>query len=116
MSVHELHAYDKHFNQREIGRALGFPECCIHQFVQDSETILESGARVYSGEQRGVVYFLRECGRIGYYIPCHECIKDERTRRGIYFPPGTTAAIDQAMQRTFNSLWLDKAYRLIPDY
>ncbi len=57
-------------DHREVGRRLGFPECCIHQFIADIDT------HTMSGQSRGAVYGFRENGTLFFYVPCQECIDD----------------------------------------
>lgn len=61
------------FDEREIGRRLGFPECCIEAWIQDDHKgWLPTGAMA-----RGCVYnFRRENGTLRFYVPCLECIEE----------------------------------------
>lgn len=92
-------------NHREIGRVLGFPECCIHQWIEDR-----------AGFLRGGVCFFRDNGTLGVYVPCDECIHEyyaalPNPMLGKYFPPGDNS--DIPLQKSFDGMFIDNAYQPI---
>ncbi len=55
-------------NHREVGRALGFPPCCVEQFAVDMD-IGSMPARL-----RGAVFSLTHELVLTFYVPCWECL------------------------------------------
>ena len=75
-------------NHWQIGlHVMDFPACCAWQFDQDCT----ASHRVYSGMERGCVHKVREDGTLSTYVPCSDCVREERFE-GIRHNPGVIDA------------------------